>query len=130
MCSIRSVTASCPSRPFAAKPSGSYRTVTDPSSSGNSTYVFPRGLAASSIAQYRAPSGYTFNDFRKGISRLGSVPVRHKGRHEVWRHVDEQGRVQTVCISRKHNDEIPRSLLHEMLRRASLTKDEFARALE
>lgn len=71
---------------------------------------------------------YTFDQFRKVLSRLGFERVRSK-KHETWRKVLENGVVLRVRISHRHGRDIPRWLFYEMLRQAGTDEEGFRRLL-
>jgi len=67
---------------------------------------------------------YTYREFRQVLERRGFKLVRST-KHETWL-LEENGRqVAIVQVSHQHNRDIPKPLLHEMLRQAKLTEAEF-----
>ena len=72
--------------------------------------------------------GYTYDQFRKVLQKLGFVLVRSR-KHETWSKKDEKGMVYRVRISHQHAKDIPKWLFAAMLKQAGLTKDEFEKLL-
>jgi predicted RNA binding protein YcfA (HicA-like mRNA interferase family) len=57
----------------------------------------------------------------KVLLKLGFVFVRQKGSHAVYRNPDGQ----TAILAKHKGRDIPRSVLHEMLRQIKVSPDEF-----
>ena len=71
---------------------------------------------------------YTFDQFRRVLTRLGFRRVRSRG-HESWQKVLPNGSILRVRISHRHGRDIPRWLFYEMLRQTGITETDFRQAL-
>jgi predicted RNA binding protein YcfA (HicA-like mRNA interferase family) len=71
---------------------------------------------------------FTYAHFRKVLQKSGFLLVRLK-KHETWEKVLSDGTILQVRISHQHGSDIPTPLLHQMLRQANLSYDEFVRIL-
>lgn len=75
------------------------------------------------------PPTYSFADWRTVLQRAGFT-CREGAKHEVWRKIDDDGRIWRVTLSRQaHGRDVPQHLHRKMLRQAGLSPQEYDRLL-